>query len=242
MEWRDEGVVLTLRKHGETAAIIEVFTRAHGRHAGVVRGGASRKIAPTLQPGSQLDVAWRARLEDHIGTFTTEPVRSRAAALMGERLTLAGLNAVTSLLSFALPERETHPDLYRRTIALLDMMGTAPHWPLAYVRWELALLDDLGFGLDLATCAATGSAENLCYVSPRSGRAVSRDGAGEWADRMLPLAPSLVGKGDGSGEDIREALKTTGYFLESRVAHALGDRPIPEPRQLFLDALRRYSV
>ena len=122
MEWRDQGILLSERRHGETAAIIEIFTEAHGRHAGVVRGGASRKIAPILQPGAQLDLTWRARLEDHIGTFTVEPVRSRAVAAMSSRLALAGLNAVTSLIGFALPEREPHPALYSQTERLLDLL------------------------------------------------------------------------------------------------------------------------
>ena len=122
MEWRDQGILLSTRTHGETSAIIEVFTPAHGRHAGVVRGGVSRRMAPVLQPGAQLDLTWRARLEDHIGAFTVEPMRSRMAASMGDRLSLAGLNAVTALLLFSLPEREAHPRLYQRTERLLDLL------------------------------------------------------------------------------------------------------------------------
>ena len=136
MEWREEGILLSQRRHGESAAIIEVFTEGHGRQAGIVRGGASRKIAPVLQPGAQLDLSWRARLEDHLGTFTVEPVRSRAF-LMGDRRMLAGLNALTALLSFALPEREPHPSLYGKTLAVLDMMEEGPFWTLAYLRWEM---------------------------------------------------------------------------------------------------------
>ena len=174
MDWRETGLLLSRRRHGETAAIIEVFTRDHGRHAGIVRGGTGRRMTPVLEPGNQVDVTWRARLEDHLGTFTVEPVTSRAAALMSDRLTLAGLNALTGLLSFALPEREAHAALYDGTITVLDMMGTSDHWPLAYLRWELALLEDLGFGLDLTHCAVTGTTDILTYVSPKSGRAVSR--------------------------------------------------------------------
>ena len=180
MEWRDHGILLSTRRHGETSAIIEVFTEAHGRHAGVVRGGTSRKIAPILQPGAQLDLLWRARLEDHIGSYQVEPLRSRAAAALSGRLALAGLNAVTALLSFCLPEREPHAALYARSEQLLDLLGQDEIWPLAYLKWELALLDDMGFGLDLGQCAATGTTEDLIYVSPKSGRAVSRAGAGDW--------------------------------------------------------------
>ena len=177
MEWRDQGVLLTMRRHGESSAIIDVFTETHGRHSGVVRGGASRKMAPILQPGAQLDVAWRARLEEHIGSYTVEPVRSRSGHVLSDRLALAGLNAVTSLLSFALPEREPHDGIYRRTMGVLDLLAEHELWPLAYLRWEVGLLEDLGFGLDLSACAVTGATEGLTYVSPKTGRAVSAKGA-----------------------------------------------------------------
>lgn len=238
MEWREDGLLLSQRRHGESSAIIEVFTRFHGRHAGIVRGGASRKIAPLIQPGAQLDVTWRARLEDHLGTFSVEPVQSRAF-LLSDRLMLAGLNALTSLLSFALPEREAHPALYDRTLAVLDMMEESPFWTLAYLRWELALLEDLGFGLDLSRCAVTGSEDNLTYVSPKSGRAVSKAAAGEWAERLLPLSPALIVEGDGSVEDLLAGLRVSGHFLDQRLAPSLGDRPIPAARNRLVDLIAR---
>lgn len=194
-------------------------------------------MAPVLQPGTQVDAAWRARLEDHLGAFVIEPVCSRAH-LMSERGTLAGLNALTALLSFALPEREAHPALYTRTLAVLEMMESE-FWPLAYLRWELALLEDTGFGLDLSACAATGATEGLAYVSPKTGRAVTAQGAGEWAGKLLPLSPGLMGQGDGSPEDIRAGLRVTGYFLEHRLAPALGTRPLPQARQRLVDLLSR---
>jgi DNA repair protein RecO (recombination protein O) len=239
MEWRDQGILLSTRRHGETSAIIEVFTPSKGRHLGVVRGGTSRKIAPVLQPGAQLDVAWRARLEDHIGAFTVEPVRSRAALVMGDRMALAGLNAVTALLSFCLPEREPHRRLYDRSEALLDLLGQGEVWPLAYLQWELALLEEMGYGLDLSACAVTGAQAELRYVSPKSGRAVSAEGAGEWADRLLPLPPVLRGEGEAGDAEIAEALRTTGYFLEAHLARDLGDRPLPEARARYVDAFSR---
>ncbi len=238
MEWRDQGILLSARRHGETSAIIEVFTPEHGRHAGVVRGGTSRKIAPSLQPGAQLDVAWRARLEDHIGAFTVEPLRSRAAVAMQDRLALAGLNAVTALLSFCLPEREPHPALYQRTEALLDMLGQGDVWPLAYLKWELRLLEEMGYALDLESCAVTGVSEELIYVSPKSGRAVSAKGAGEWADRLLPL-PTVLRGGTGSDAEIAQGLVTTGHFLTAHLARDLGGKPLPEARARFIDAFSR---
>jgi DNA repair protein RecO (recombination protein O) len=238
MDWRDQGIVLSSRKHGETSVILDVFTPERGRHAGVVRGGTSRKMPPILQPGAQVDVSWRARLEEHIGSCTVEPLRSRAAAL-SDRMALAGLNAVTGLLGFSLPEREPHGDLYLKTERLLDLLGQNDIWPLAYLRWEVALLEELGFGLDLSECAVTGAREDLVYVSPRSGRAVSRQGAGEWADRLLPLPPVLLGQGDAPDHEVLQALGTTGYFMENKLAPELGPKPLPEARGRLMDLFSR---
>ncbi len=242
MDWRDEGTILSVRGHGETSAIVEIFTAAHGRHAGVVRGGASRKVAAVLQPGSFVDVSWRARLEDHIGAFTIEPLRSRAGVL-GDRLALLGLNAVCALLSFALPEREAHARLYADTEPLFDALAqAAPGWPLAYLRWELGLLEELGYGLDLSSCAVNGSRDDLAYVSPKSGRAVSRDGAGDWAARLLPLPVCLLGQGDASIFELAQGLETTGYFLENHLAVDLGSRPLPAARARLVAGLVRHGM
>lgn len=239
IEWRDEGALLKVRKHGENSAIIEVFTTSHGKAAGIVRGGSSRKIAPMLQPGAQLDVTWKARLDSHLGSFTIEPIRSRTAQVMQDRLALAGLNAVTGISSFVLPERETHSALYTRTIQLLDLLGNTDVWPLAYLQWEVALLSDMGFAMDLSACAVSGLNDDLFYVSPRTGRAVSRLAAGDWADRLLPLPHVLLGKGDADIEQILIALRTTGHFLHNHLAKSLGDRTLPEARQRLIDVLTR---
>jgi DNA repair protein RecO (recombination protein O) len=230
IEWRDEGAVLAVRPHGENAAIVEVFTAAHGRHAGVVRGGTGRRMAPVLQPGTQVEVVWRARLADHLGAFTVEPLRSRAALVMSDRLALAGLNAVAALLAQVLPEREAHPGLYAQTVQVLDLLGQEEVWPLAYLRWEMALLEEMGFGLDLSVCAATGRREDLAYVSPRTGRAVSRAAAGVWADRLLPLPPVMIGGGEATGAEIAAALAVTGHFIGARLCASLGERPVPAAR------------
>lgn len=229
MEWRDEGVLLAVRPHGEAAAIIEVFTAGHGRHAGVVRGGASRRMAPLLQPGAQLDLVWRARLEDHIGAFTAEPLRSRAA-ILSDRRALAALNATCALLRLALPEREPHPGLWADTVALLDAVDQGGDWPLRYLRWEVRLLEDLGFGLDLSACAVTGATRGLRYVSPRTGRAVSDAGAGDWADRLLPLPACMTGDAPPAAGDIAQGLALTGHFLLRELAPLLSGRPLPDAR------------
>lgn len=236
MDWKDEGCIIAVRAHGETAAIIEVFTAAHGRHAGVVRGGASRKLAAVLQPGSQVAVTWQARLSEHMGSFAVEPIQSRAG-LMADRLALAGLNAVCAMLHVALPEREPHVPLWRATMALLAAMERDPGWPVDYLRWEALLLEDLGYGLDLGRCAVTGSHDGLAYVSPRTGRAVSREGAGAWASRLLPLPAVLLGQGQASTAELAQGFAVTGHFLHRSLEPILHGRPLPAARGRLLDLL-----
>ncbi len=238
MEWRDEGVLLAVRPHGESAAIIEVFTAQHGRHAGVVRGGTSRRLSPILQPGAQLAVTWRARLDGQIGAFVVEPLRSRTGVL-GDRLALGGLSAICALLQVALGEREPHPGLWVSSIQLLDALQTAPDWPLQYLRWEMQLLEELGFGLDLTSCAVTGSREDLAYVSPKTGRAVSRAAAGEWATRLLPLPVALLGQGAADDVEIAQGLALTGHFLARELTQMLNGRPLPEARARLVGLLSR---
>lgn len=238
MEWQDEGLLLSMRPHGESSAIIEVFTPLHGRHAGVVRGGASRRLAPLLQPGAQLALTWRARLEDHIGTFVAEPLQSRTG-LLADRLGLAGLSAICALLQVSLAERAPYPDVWRRTMALLEAVEQRVDWPVFYLRWELQLLEELGFGLDLTSCAVTGGREDLAYVSPKTGRAVSREGAGEWASRLLPLPMALLGQGPASPTEITEGLAVTGHFLLRELAPLLNRRGLPEARARLVDLLSR---
>ncbi|MHA3976392.1 DNA repair protein RecO [Halovulum sp. GXIMD14794] len=241
MDWRAEGVLLAVRRHGESSAIIEVFTEDHGRHAGLVRGGGGRRMGPVLQPGAQLDLAWRGRLAEHLGSFTVEPIRARAGVLT-DRTALAGLGAVTALVSFALAERQAYPALYRRTISLLDMMEAGEAWPAHYVGWELELLATLGFGLDLSGCALTGGAEDLAWVSPRTGRAVGRDAGAEWADRLLPLPPFLrldAGEAPITAQDLRDGLRLTGHFLTHHLSPALNRPGVPPARERLERAFAR---
>ena len=236
MEWRAEGIVLGVRRHGEHAAIVDLLTADHGRHLGVVRGGASRKMAPLLQPGAQIDATWRARLDGHMGSYTVDLIRGRAATAMEDRLTLAGLSAVCALLSFALPERHAYPALYARSLALLDGLG-ADRWPEAYLGWEQALLEETGFGLDLSACAVTGATQGLAYVSPRSGRAVSAAGAGSWADRLLILPGVMLGVPGNDPREVVQGLAVTGHFLSTHLAGSLGNKPLPPARQRLVDLI-----
>lgn len=226
MEWSGEASVMALQRHGESAVILTVLTREAGLIRGLVPGGASARRAAMLQPGNRVSLRWRARLEEQLGTFSIEPARARAGLLAGADA-LAGVNAVTALLTFALPERDPHPHLAAATEALLDLMDAGEDWAEAYLRWEMRLLDELGFGLDLTSCAVTGSREGLAYVSPRSGRAVSAQAAGDWAPRLLPLPAMLGGRGNGGIED---ALALTGHFLQSRLAESHAGKPLPSAR------------
>lgn len=241
MEWREDGVLLAVRRHGENAAIIEIFTETHGRHAGVVRGGAGRRLGPVLQPGAQLDVAWRARLDDQLGTFAVEPLRGRAGALMADPLGLAGLASVCSVLAFALPERAAFPAFYRDSVTLLDLIPATHAWPLAYLRWEVALLATMGFALDLTRCAVTGARDGLTHVSPRTGRAVSAGGARGYEDRLLPLPPCLLGAGAAANTEIATALRVTGHFLLREIGPQRPGQPFPPARQRLLDRLARSA-
>nr|WP_208103416.1 DNA repair protein RecO [Rubellimicrobium sp. CFH 75288] len=239
IEWCDEGIVLDVRPHGETAVVLDAFTAERGRHAGLVPGGISRRMRPFLQPGTLVQLVWRARLDEQLGRFAAEPVRNRAASLLGDPLALAALSAVTALLATVLPDRAPHPGLYARTDALLDLLASAERtlWPLAYLRWEQALLDELGFGLDLGTCAVTGRSDDLGFVSPRTGRAVSREAAVPWAARLLPLPPVLRGEGEADTADLLAALAVTGHFVAARLVPE--GRSLPPARSRLLDLLAR---
>jgi len=239
MEWSDDAIVLSSRAHGENGAILELLTREHGRHMGLVRGGASRRVKPTLQPGNSVHVQWRARLEEHLGSFICELARARAGDLMDSREALAGLNAFTAVLNAAMPEREAHAPVFVSGEILLDAMVAhdAAHWLPLYVRWEAGLLEALGFGLDLSECAATGAKNDLIYVSPKSGRAVSRDAAGIYANRLFKLPGFLTGDQNrgAHADEVAAGLALTGYFLLERVLAPHG-KEMP-PARLRLDTI-----
>ena len=177
MEWRDRGIVLQVRPHGETSAIVDILTENQGRHAGLVKGARSRALRPVLQPGNQVLASWRARLSEHLGMFQIEADDLGAGAVMEDRTALAGLNSACALAVMALPEREAHPAVHAGFQLLLQAFEDPDLWPAIYVRWEAGLLSDLGYGLDLAKCVVTGETEDLTHVSPRTGRAVCREEA-----------------------------------------------------------------
>lgn len=237
MEWREEGVILGVRRHGETSVIAEVLTEARGRWLGLVRGGRSRAMRPVLQPGNVVLANWRARLEDHLGAFTIEPVSLGAGEAMADSFSLAGLASLTALARL-LPEREPHPRMYEALRLVLDRLADPAIWPALMVRWELGLLRELGFGLDLGSCAVTGSADDLVYVSPRTGRAVSRDAGEPYRAKLLQLPAFLQGapSSSPSPRDILDGFALTGYFLLRHVLEPRGLEP-PESRAWITDRL-----
>ena len=246
MQWSDEGVILSVKPHGETAAVAEIFTRAHGRHLGLVHGGRSRKLRPVLQTGNHVDAVWKARLAEHLGHVSVELRKGYAAQAMEDPLALAGLTSLCALARL-LPERDPHPGLFEVALFVLGYLEDPEVWPALMVRWELALLDELGFGLDLSTCAATGSKDELIYVSPKSGRAVSAPAGEAYKDRLLRL-PAFLSKGLGNGrqghaapEDIADGLALTGHFLETRVLMPR-EEAMPEARQRFKDMIVRRAA
>lgn len=239
MQWSDEGVVLGVRPHGETAAVLELFTRGHGRHLGLVYGGRSRKLRPILQIGNHVDATWKARLADNLGHFALELRKSFAGMLMEDAAALAAMTSMAALARL-LPERDPHPNLFEITQFVLGYLDDRAVWPALVVRWELALLDDLGFGLDLAACAATGRSADLIYVSPKSGRAVSAEAGEPYKDRLLALPGFLRAGAAGAvgGEDVLAGFALTGHFLQARVLVQRGWQ-MPEARDRLLSYLRR---
>jgi DNA repair protein RecO (recombination protein O) len=232
VQWQDEGVVLAVRRHGESSAVATLLTRAHGRHAGLVRGGAGQRARPVWQPGNRLQVAWRARLSEQLGSFTGELLTANAALLLDHPGRLAGLGSACALLDATLPERDPHPGLYDALLTWLDELAHGGAWLEDYVRFELGLLAELGFGLDLSACAVTGTSDDLAFVSPRSGRAVSRAGAGAYAPRLLPLPPFLTGRQPADLDQTRDGLRLTGAFLRRHIFDA-SERPMPAARERF---------
>jgi DNA repair protein RecO (recombination protein O) len=237
MEWRDEGIVLGSRRHGESGAVVEAMTRAHGRHLGLVHGGRSRKSRPVLQPGNRLDMIWRARLDEQLGTYQVEPLDLNAARLMESAAAVFALQTLAAHLRL-LPERDPHPALYETLRVVLDHLSDPLAAGALAVRFELLLLDELGFGLDLSECASTGAREGLAYVSPKSGRAVSREAGEPWKERLLPLPGFLAGAGSADFAAVEAGFRLTGFFLHRNVYEPRGLAE-PEARNGLIAAVGR---
>lgn len=237
MEFQDDAYVLSARPHGETGALVDLLTRSHGRILAYVAGGASRRMKPHLQAGSRVLADYRARTTEHLGSVRLEPVGEGAAALFDDPLALQGLSAAAAVAQGALHEREPHPGAFLALEALAEALVHREVWPAIFVRFELGLLDDLGFGLDLTRCAVSGATARLTWVSPRTGRAVSMEAGLPYADRLLTLPPFLLASAHGLRPgDIGDGFRLTGHFLEMHVFHP-ADKPLPPARERLVEKL-----
>lgn len=243
VEWTDNAVVLSVRPHGETSAIVELLTEAYGRHAGLVRGGRSKSQRATLQPGNEVRAHWRARLSEHLGTLTLDLIRDRSAVYLDDPDRLAGLTSACATVTVLLPEREPHRTISDGFKALINAMDETPNWPAGLVRFELGLLSELGFGLDLSQCAATGATHDLVYVSPKTGRAVSGGAGAPYKDRLLAL-PAFLQPGANLPPDINQALQglqLTGFFIKRELLDPQGAK-LPAARERLIERLKRRAL
>jgi len=238
MEWHDIGFVVAVRRHGESALIVELLTREHGRHLGLVRGGQSPKARAVLQPGNEVAAAWRGRLPEHLGNIGCELVRAHAGRLIDDPGRLGGLAAATALVAATLPEREPHTDVFAAFAALLEAFDSATDWPAHYVGWECSLLAALGFGLDLTRCAATGNTVDLAYVSPRTGRAVSRSAGLPFHDKLLVLPDFLWRDVPAGPDEVALGLRLTEHFLLHHVLLPQG-KALPAARARLVERMRQ---
>lgn len=242
MEWNDDAVVLSARSLGETSLVVSALTCAHGRHNGLVRGGTGRRAHGVLQPGNRIACRWRGRTAEQLGSYSCEPVAILPPAILDDAARLAAVVAACAILDTALPEREPAVVPFAEMLALLQAIEEDPAWPCAYVRWEVALLADLGFGLDLAACALTGAREDLAYVSPRTGRAVAAAAAGPWQQRLLALPAFLCdAAAPATSDDVLAGLALAGYFLR-RCVYAEHDRDLPSARQRLSAVIGRSRL
>tara|TARA_Y100001934_G_scaffold36311_1_gene41707 strand:+ start:60 stop:806 length:747 start_codon:yes stop_codon:yes gene_type:complete len=239
MEWTDHGIVLSARRHGESSVVLSVLTEAHGQHAGLVRGGQSRRRRGVMEPGNLVAVTWRARLEEHLGNYTVELETGYAARLLVYAERLAALTSLCATLDNCLAEREAHPQLFSDTLHLIHDLDKEA-FAARYVLWEFGLLGELGFGLDLSSCAATGVVDDLIYVSPRSAQAVSRDAGAPYRDKLLKLPAFLKEEAEPGIGDILDGLRLTGYFLDRHVFQPQ-ERRLPDARERFVSLLQRKA-
>lgn len=216
MEWTDEGFLLSAQPHGETSSVVTVLTASRGRHAGLVAGGQSRTKSPLLQPGNRVKMTWRSRNPDNLGFFSLELERSTVAPWLGEPEVLGLIASAVSVIEASLPERQAMPALYKGMEALFSLENQEL-WGPSYVRWELGILEALGYGLDLSCCALSGAKEGLAYISPRTGRAVTALAAQPYIEKLLPLPGFLCGANDWDEEDVLKGLELTGHFLAHHV-------------------------
>ncbi|WP_120495441.1 DNA repair protein RecO [Kiloniella sp. EL199] len=233
IHWEDEGVLLSARPFGENDIIVQVLTREHGRHAGLVRGGQSIKKRSTYEPGNHLHVRWGGRLAEHLGHYDAEVLDNISGRLFDEPGRLAALLSAAAICEQSVPEREENSSFYEGFLVLLEHLES-DFWGEIYVRWELAQLSALGFGIDLSACAGGGSNDQLAYISPKSGRAVSLAIGEPYKDKLFPLPLFLLGREGGGAVEVYQGLKISGYFLERHLFHP-HDKTLPSVRDRLVE-------
>lgn len=243
MDWTDDAITLGARAHGENSAIVTLLTKSHGRHLGLVRGARSKSRAPALQAGSLVEAKWRARLNEHLGTYTVESKKVYAQGVLSEPLELSALSSICALADCALPEREAHPGLYDGLLVFLENLGDRSVWPMVLVKWEVGLLKELGYGLEIEACALSGETEGLSHVSPRTGRAVTAAEAAPYKGRLLPLPGFLTDdrKYAPTLKDVSDGLALTGHFIERRILYP-NEKQLPEARVRLVSRLERFAA
>ena len=238
MEWNDKGILLVSRPYGENFKILQFFTKENGIHNGLIRY-SKKNINFEIQPGNQFNIRWKARLQEHLGTFELDLIKNRTSSFFINKSFLIAFNSVTSLIISSLPERERYLNLYEGTIDLIDSLSISNDWLLKYVRWELLLLNEVGFGLDLSKCIVTGKSENLKYVSPKSGCAVSELAGENWKNKLLKLPTFLTENKENSvpKEEIIKGLKLTEFFLRKNIFYESFEKKLPKSRDLFIKSI-----
>ena len=240
MNWNDEGLLLSVNPHGERSAIIQVLTKTKGLHAGIIQNAFSRKMSSTLQPSSQLHLIWSSRLEEHLGSYKVDLLKTRADIFLGNKLALDMFNSLSSLCISTLAERDPMPEFYEITVKFLDQIVSKKKWEFLYLDWELQLLTSIGYGLDLKKCVASGSTENLFYISPKSGKAVSKEKGLKYHKRLLRFPNILRDKKqyiDFSRSDLVSGLSVTGFFLKKWLSYSLQNKQTMKIRQRLIDTL-----
>ena len=239
MDWKDTGFFLSAKPYGEHAAIASVMTKNHGKRSGMIWNAKSKKMVSILTPGNQLSIRWRARLHELLGSFKVELEKQRSEIVFSGAMALNALTSICSLLDSLLPQFDPHRNLYTETVRLLDKINSTDKWLIDYLKWEILLLKEIGFGLDLEKCTVTNSNQNLMYISPKSGCAVSKEGAGEWASKLFPLPQSMVIGRLSKQEDILAGLEITGHFLKKGFHPHTGPSRLPDPRLRLEASIRK---
>ena len=218
MRWESNGLILNFSKYNEKSYILEIFTEEHGKHKGIIRGLHSKNKRSIIEPGNEVFATWSGRLETHLGNYNVEPIKLWSSHVLQFKDKLSAISSICSLISLTMAERQPNPIIYFSSKKLIEIVASKREdWIREYVFWEMQLLSEIGYGLDLERCAVTSKSSNLVYVSPSSGRAVTNEGAGDFRNKLLPLPKFMTDfKANYDNDDIYNALNLTEFFFKKR--------------------------